>query len=92
MTSISSFVTPDYKAFIKACKAVIEAAEKSKPTSMLRYAGTYANVGIQMAHAKGTAADLSTQASYILTNLGGWRGPVAQETKKTLQSFTKAYK
>lgn len=68
----------------QACYLVISAARTAKPHAGIHYAATYARAGLDM-----TGHERSVQALYILSNLSGWRGPVARATKDILKTVSK---
>jgi hypothetical protein len=65
----------------EAINAIIEAANKSGPNSMMHYAASYAEAGRGL-----TCSDWRVQCLYILNNLTGWRGDKAKEVKAFLRA------
>ena len=80
-------------AFLSTCSAVIQAAKDKPQNGGLQYAAAYAKAAKELCQRirleSGLADALSTQAAYILSNLGHWRGPEAQKHKEELRKWVK---
>jgi hypothetical protein len=74
---------PGTVAFQECCQRVIRAAKEAKPHNMIQYARTYAEAGLGM-HDRHS---IKSQALYILSNLGTWRGEEAKMVKAQLKEF-----
>jgi len=74
------------KEFKDACETILNV--KTKEGALLNYAKSYAGVGLHMY----SAYKISTQISYILSNLQTWRGEDARNTKITLKRIEKELK
>lgn len=67
--------------FHKACRLIL--SEREKPA--LNYAVSYAHAGLAMRDAE----EARVQCLYILGNITGWRGELANEVRQSLKRLAK---
>lgn len=68
----------DVFSFVTACKLVVNYCTDD-------YAKAYAKAGIAMRGAD----EIRTQCLYILSNMGHWRGPVAQQCREVFKGLSR---
>lgn len=68
----------------EAIDAIVKAADKAAPGTLIQYAAAYA---LQMRHMEEGSEELHVQALYTLSNLDRWRGETAKQVKAYLKTL-----